>query len=625
MRPGYAGNILFVDLTRGEIVRKPLDPQWAEDFIGGWGINARLAWDVIPPRADALSAENAIIIGAGPFSGTIVPGSAELSITTRLPLSAGIGTGCGGGHFPLMLKTSGYDHVVVTGRSKTPVYLCIRSDAVELRDAGDLWGQDTVETVDTLRLRHEPCSIIPIGPAGENQVKMSVTFIDKGGTIGFGGLPAVMGAKNLKAIVACQGDRSIRVADPRLLKKTVARMMDHVLSYRLRPRLIRGGTFAMTSEWFAAMGVPIAGWDEIHEACRQTLACPSCPMGDKEVNRLRQGEFSPFTVYLTDFMGEIESSARTPLDNHNRAVKRADLLNRMGICKLSFHNVMDLMLTLYEKGIITKEDTGGIEISRDFDTVLRLIHRVARREGFGDVLAEGPRGAAQRIGPAAEKHALHIKGCALFIDPRPDSMNTMAFAQMVHPGRANYACGGIGIYMQGRPVEQFVHHARRTGIAEGDVPRIFTQDTFNVPRLTRHAEDWYSLFNAFGQCHRLYIHRFQSMSYFLEFLKAVTGQELSASDLLRRGERIWNLQKLLNVRVGLGRSDDRAPEKWFEPKKIGDREFPLMDYYRKTRISREDTERMLSEYYEARGWDKETGVPTSAKLKELRLEDFRVS
>jgi len=526
MRPGYAGRILFVDLTSGRIASKPLDPQWTEDFIGGWGINARLAWDVIPPAADALSAENAVIIGAGPFSGTIVPGSAELSVTTKLPLSDGIGTGCGGGHFPLMLKTAGYDHVVITGASETPVYLCIENDTVRLRDAADLWGRDTVETVDILRQRHEPCSIIPIGPAGENRVKMSVTFIDKGGTVGFGGLPAVMGFKNLKAVVACQGRHPIRVADPRLLKKTVARMMERVMSYRLRPRLLRGGTFAMTSEWAAAMGIPISGWDDIHENCRQTLACPSCPMGDKEVNRLREGEFSPLTAYLTDFMLNGESSATTALDNHNRAVKRFDLLNRLGVCRLGFENVMELMLTLYRKGVITKSDTGGIEISRDFDTVLDLIRITARREGFGDILAEGPRGAALRIGPAAEKHAVHIKGCALFIDPRQDSMNTMAFAQMVHPGRANYACGGIGIYMLGRPVEQFMHHARRTGMAEEDLPRIFAPDAFNVPRLTKHAEDWYSLFNAFGQCHRLYIHRFHSMAYFLEFLKAVTGEEL---------------------------------------------------------------------------------------------------
>lgn len=625
IKPGYAGQILFVDLTNGQINKESLDPEWTEDLIGGWGINARLAWDLIPPEADALSAENAIIIGTGLFSGTIVPGSAELCITTKLPLSNGIGTGCGGGHFPLMLKSSGYDHVIVTGKSPYPVYLSILDDAIELIEANELWGRDTYETADALRLRHEPCSVIPIGPAGEKLVKISVTFIDKGGTVGFGGLPAVMGFKNLKAIVACQGTRPIHVADHRLLQKAVNRMMERILSYRLRSRLIKGGTFAMTSGWLSAMGLPTVRWEEIHEKSRQTLACPTCPMGDKEVNRLVKGEFSPLTAYMTDFMGETESSAWTPLDNHNRAIKRIDLLNRLGICRLNFNNVMDMMISLYDEGIITKDDTGGIEMKHDFDTVLQLIHMTAWRKGFGDIIADGARGASQRIGPAAERYAIHIKGCAPFIDPRLDSMNTMAFAQIVHPGRPNYACGGIGIYMPGRPIEQFLHHARRIGVTDECLTRVFTQDTLNVPRLTKHAEDWYSLFNAFGQCHRLYINRFYDIDTFLEFSNAITGEKLAASHLLSRAERIWNLQKILNVRVGLVRSDDRAPAEWFETKKIRGRHFSLMDYDNKIPISIGDTERMLTEYYDARGWDKETGVPTLAKLKELGLGNFEVS
>jgi len=533
--PGYAGHILYVDLTRGRITKEALDFELVTDFIGGWGINSRLAYDFIPPDADPLSPKNAIIVGAGPFCGTIVPGSAELAITTKLPLSGGIGTGCGGGHFPLMLKTSGYDHIVVTGRSPAPVYLKIQNDEVELCSAEDLWGRDTYETVDALRLRHEPCSIIPIGPSGENLVKISVTFIDKGGTVGFGGLPAVMGSKNLKALVACQGDNGIQVADRHGLKKAVGRMMERIMAYRMRPTLIEGGTFAMTSGWFSAMGLDIGGWDEIHKEARKTLACPSCPMGDKELNRLREGEYAPMTAYLTDFMGEFESSGQTPLDNHNRAVKRADTLNRTGICKLNFNNVMNMMVSLYDQGVITKQDTGGIEIRHDYDTILQLINMTARREGFGEIMAEGPIGAAQKIGRGAERQAIHIKGCTPFIDPRADTMNTMAFAQMVHPGRANYACGGSGIYMQGRPIEQFLSHARRMGIPEEAISRIFTALSFDVGRYTKHTEDWYSLFNTFGQCHRLYIHRFFSIDTFVEFFTAVTGMTTSPTELLTYG------------------------------------------------------------------------------------------
>ena len=620
--PGYAGYILHVDLTRGRIRKEPLDFGLVKDFIGGWGINSRLAYDCIPSDIDPLSPENAIIIGTGPFSGTIVPGSAELVITTKLPLSGGIGTGCGGGHFPLMLKSSGYDHIVITGSSPAPVYLKILNDDVEICDAESLWGKDNYETVDALRLRHEPCSIVPIGPSGENLVKISVTFIDKGGTVGFGGLPAVMGSKNLKAIVACQGDNGIRVADRQGLKKAVARMMERIMDYRLRPTLIEGGTFEMASGWFSGMGLDIGDWVEIHRKSRKPLACPSCPMGDKELSRLREGEYAPFTAYMTDFMGEFESSGQTPLDNHIRAVKRLDSMNRMGICKHNFNTVMDLMVSLYDQGIITKQDTGGMEIKHEYDTVLRLINMTARREGFGDVMAEGPMGAAQKIGRGAEKQAIHIKGCSPFLDPREDSMNTMAFAQMVHPGRANYACGGSGIYMQGRPIEQFLSHARRMGIPEEAINRIFSDDSFNVGRYTKHTEDWYSLFNAFGQCHRLYIHRFHSIDTFAEFYMAITGMKTSSTELLRHGERIWNMVKLLNVRLGQGRKDDLPPRAWFQPMRRGDKEYRMMDYYKTTLLTEADMGRMLDDYYEERGWDSESGVPTLEKLRELGLEDF---
>jgi len=620
--PGYAGQILYVDLSHGEIRKEALDPDLATDFIGGWGINNRLAYDLIPPDADSLSPENAIIIGAGLFPGTTVPGSAELSITTKLPLSEGIGTGCGGGHFSLMLKTSGYDHVVITGKAPTPVYLKVFNDDVELCDARELWGRDTYETVDALQTKYQPCSIIPIGPAGENLVKISVTFIDKGGTVGYGGLPAVMGSKNLKAVVACQGDRGIRVADRARLQKEVNRMMERVMNYRMRPVLIEGGTFAMTKGWAADMGIGIDGWDEIHKKARKTLACPSCPMGDKEVNRISEGEYAPMRAYFTDFMMEVESSGRTPLDNHNRAVKRVDAMNRTGVCNIHFYNVLEQMVSLYDQKIITKEDTGGIEIKHDYETVLKLINMTAHRQGFGDVMAEGPLLGARKIGPEAEEQAIHIKGCTPFVDPRQDSMSTMALAQMVHPGRPNYACGGVGIYVQGRPVDQFISHAHRMGISEENISRIFTPEAFNTGRLTRHAEDWYSLFNCFGQCHRLYIHRFHSIDGFMEFYSAITGMEADAPSLLKKGERVWNMMKLLNVRSGFGRTDDRSPDAFFQPKKVKGKEMRLMNYFKTATITKKDTERMLDDYYDERGWDKETGEPTPEKLKELGLEGF---
>jgi len=620
--PGYAGSILFVDLTGGKIWKEPLEPEMARSFLGAQGINCKLAYDLIPPDVDPLSPENAIIIGAGPFSGTIVPGSSELSITFKLPLSGGIATSCGGGHFPLMLKSSGYDHVVITGQASKPVYLKIHDDDVELCDAADLWGMDGWDTVDELRRRHEPCSIIPIGPAGENLVRISVTFIDKGGTVGYGGLPAVMGSKNLKAMVAIQGTKEIRVADRLRLQRAVDQMMERVMSYRLRPTLLEGGTYAMTAGWIGAMGLDTESWAEIHKKARKTLACPSCPMGDKERIRLTEGEYAPKVAYMTDFMGEWESSAKTALDNYNRAVYRRDMFNREGICRMNYANLMDMIVSLYQRGIITRKDTGGIELEggADYATTLRLIHMISHREGFGDLLAEGGLRVAQRIGGGAEKHLVHIKGCAPFIEPRVDSFHSMAFSQMVHPGRTHYAPGGIGIYMSGRSIDMHISHARRIGIPDEAIERIFTADSYNVGRLTKYAYDWYSLFNCAGMCHRLYIHRFHSIESFVEFYTAITGIETTPAEILKAGERAWNVYKMLNVRLGFNRQDDRAPQAWFEPFKIGDKEIPMRDYFGHAVITREDTERALDDYYDECGWDRQTGAPTPEKLKELGLE-----
>jgi len=615
---GYAGSILFVDLTGGKIRKEPLDPDLARAFLGGHGINYKLAYNLIPPDADPLSPENAIIIGAGPFSGTLVPGSAELVITSKLPLSGGFGTNAGGGHFGLMLKSSGYDHVVISGRAPKPVYLTICDDDVEICEAGHLWGRDAFETVDELRAKYEPCSVIPIGPAGENLVKISVTCQDKLGTVGFGGLPAVMGSKNLKAVVAVQGTREIRVADRLRLVRAVDRMMERVMSYRLRPTLIEGGTYAMTSGWLGSMGLDTESWAEIHKKSRKALACPSCPMGDKELNRLTEGEFSPMVSYMTHFMGEMESSGKTALDNHNRAIKRLDTFNRNGICMINFYNTLGLMFSLYEQGIITKEDA-GIELKRDYETVLHLIAMTAHREGFGDLLAEGALGAARSIGRGAEEHVVHIKGCAPFLDPRIDSFNTMNFAQMVHPGRPNYACGGIGVYMPGRSIDMHIMHARRIGIPDEAIEHIFGPESYNIGRLTKHAEDWFSLFNCLGLCHRLYIHRFHSIDGLVDFYSTITGIETSPTELLKAGERVWNMHKLINIRAGFSREDDSPPRAWFRPLEPGAKESSVKDYFGNT-LTRDDVERALDDYYDERGWDKRTGAPTPQKLKELGLE-----
>ncbi|MBW1785043.1 MAG: hypothetical protein JRK53_00270 [Deltaproteobacteria bacterium] len=624
----------FVDLTKGKIESIPLDGELVGRFIGGWGVNNRLAYDLIPPKTDPFAPENAIIIGTGPFSGTIVPGSAELFITSRFPLNNSYATACGGGHFAMMLKLSGYDHLAIFGKAEKPVYIKVENKNIEICDATDLWGRDSFDTVDALRRRHQPCSVIPIGPAGENLVRISVTSIDKGGTVGSGGLPAVMGSKNLKAIVAVKGSIGIHVADHKRLRRLVGEMEERIMNYRLRDTLLEGGFFGMTANW-ARMKAQISengtkvsvarlpDVKDIHYESRKPLACAGCPTADKEVIRIQKGPYKGMVSYLTHYSMR-DFPGVNPEEEYGKSVKYMDTANRVGICLFSFEAVRDFMVHLNRSRFINKKDVSGFILGNDFETTMRLIDMTAHRQGIGTFLSEGVVRAARKIGKGVEKEAMHIKGYPWLGDPRLTGFGTSTLAQMVNPARSGGCAGiagslGSASYNPERPIQQWVKGAKTIGVTDDAMSRIFTENLFNVGRLTKHAEDWYSVSNCLGLCHRLYINRFFDARMVAGLYSAITGIETTPDELLGAGERAWNLFKLLNVRSGFTRKDDRPPKVWFSPLKGQGAEFHLMDYYKRNQLGKEDVECILDDYYHERRWDKKTGTPTAQTLEKLGL------
>jgi aldehyde:ferredoxin oxidoreductase len=290
-----------------------------------------------------------------------------------------------------------------------------------------------------------------------------------------------------------------------------------------------------------------------------------------------------------------------------------DMVNRYGIDKVyAFKGVVDFVVTLYERGIITKEDTGGIELNREFDTLLKLVQMTATREGFGDILAEGIVGAARKIGRGTEKYLRHIvKGQWIDSDPRIGGMGPTQFSQLVYPGRTLGVGAAMGAvtYSPGGKLRELRRQAARCGVSPEVMERIFTEQSFNVARLAKHGEDFFNLFNMLGQCHRLYISRFYSMDILAELYSAVTGVEVTTEDLKRASERTWDLWKMINHRAGFDRRDDEPPDVWFEPLKGPDKEYHLMDYYQTKRLSREDVNGLLDDYYDERGWDIAKGLP----------------
>ncbi len=634
--PGYAGNILYIDLTSGRIRKEPLDSSLAKAYIGGAGINNKLAHDIIPYNVDPLSPDNAIIIGTGPFNGTMIPGSSQVMMIYKSPLNNSYYHSNGGGYFSHYLKSSGYDHLVITGQSKRPVYIKIQDDDVVLCDAGYLRGKDVFDTTDELRHIHEPCSIIPIGQAGENLVTISVTQIDKGGTIGSGGLPAIMGSKNLKAIVAARGTKSIAVADPKRLRKLTDEIWGRVKNYHLRGEMMRGGAMTMTMGWVPEGSIARSASVlmpyppdvkelkekiyDIHRGSRKKIACITCPMSDKD--RLDLPECGIITYDTAVSAGSAlmtvspafgHRDTGNPLTRYADALNFFDKVNRYGIDRLySFEGLIDFVVTLYEDGIITAADTGGIELNRDYNTLMTLTNMTTLRKGFGDILADGVVAAAERIGKESDKYVRNvIKGQFIAFDPRLFGFGPMQFEAMVYPGRPLGAAAAMGAptYSPGWPIQDIIKQAGRCGVPEKAMSRIFTGNSFNVGRLAKHGEDFFNLFNMFGQCHRLYISRFYSLNILAELYSAVTGIETSPAELKSASERVWNLWKSLNYQAGFNRKDDEPPDIWFQPLKGADRDYYLKDYFLSTGLNRLDIDRYLDDYYDEHGWDKKTGAP----------------
>lgn len=633
---GYAGNVLYVDLSTSTITTKPLNPELIKTYIGGWGIMNKLAYDLIPPMTDPLSPQNVIILGTGPFTGTIVPGSGKVFATTRFPVNGALATASGGGHFGLMLKASGYDYVVIAGKATKPVYLKIYNDDVELQDAGNLWGKDSFTTVDELRLRYEPCSVIPIGQAGENLVRFSITAIDKGGSLGRGGLPAVMGSKKLKAVVAVQGTKGLKIADYKKLHRLVNTLLGRIINWSGWQPLLEKGIGSEFLEWWGDVPLLSDNLTQVHlmtpaerqklesfrkeyEKSRKTLACPSCPLGDKEVTK-----YAGITSYGTCVGDSVfEYTLRSALEGLDKGMEYMNLLNKYGIDLMTFESIVSFVIYLYQKGIITTRDTDGLVLRDDLDTIIELIKMIAYRQGFGNVLAEGFSGIISWLGKGDE-YANQVKGQGMIrvFDPRLRGLGTMELTQVVNPRGAHVAAGGSPSYLSNRPLSDFTRHAQRMGFPEGAIKRAVGETTVNIGRYLKCSEDWYSVFNCLGLCNRAMVNRFYHVNILAELYSAITGINITPAQLMEAADRAYTLYRVLNVRADFGRKDDTPPEVWFRPLNVGKQHYQMTDYFKTASLTKEDFGRILDDYYDERGWDKKTGAPTPKKLRELGLKDI---
>jgi len=645
---GYAGRILYVDLTSGHIKKEALDPKMIEEFIGGWGFNYALLSEFLKPNTDPLSPDNPIVIGVGPLCGTLTPGSGKVAITMKLPLIGSesediyrVATAVGGTRrFGAMLKNAGYDNVVITGRAASPSYLKIIDDDVEICDATDLWEKDLFETTDRLIKRHSgttgACGVWGVGPAANKLVRWAHAFVDKGNSLGRAGGGAVLGSKNLKAVVTL-GTKGIKVAHPETFMAMAIAKRKQILAHPMlhKPYMPAGGG-TITEEYPANL------LEDTRVARNACICCFSPEFGTHIVRKGRfEGDFFTTTIFSTvrDF------GRRLRLKEYGEAFKLTDLLNRAGLCCLTFFRMAYFVTRLYERGVISKEDTGGVELKvGNFDSYVKLLDKIINREDIGDVMANGWVALYNKFGvnPGQDfkDGAGIVKGLDVLRECRFSSLAPNRLANTVRPKghHVHQACHwprGADLYRdtywptRERSFYDVMRDCQETMVVtDAEMGRIFTDRDFNIGRLEKHAEDAYSVYNAMSVCDISPYGCWDPMRnvpLVTEFYNAVTGLERTPRELKKKGERIWNLEKLLNVREGFDRKDDIFPSTDIQnictPIKFRTGERYLLDWLGR-RVAEKDFEKYLIDYYDERGWDIKKGIPTEEKLRELGLEKF---
>lgn len=620
---GWTGNILKVDLTGRKTRITPTAP-YTEDFIGGRGIGARLIYDALEPGTDPFDPANPLIFNLGPLTGTAIPGAGRVDVTAKSPLTRLRAKSNFGAYWGPELKYAGYDHLMITGQAEAPVYLWIHNGDIEIRDASHLWGMDTRQTQLAIRqeLGDPEVKVVCIGPAGERLVRFACLVTETGDAAGRTGMGAVMGSKKLKAI-AVRGTGSVKLAQPEKFKELALQAHAAIRESPAYEELSRYGVVREVKYMYDFSFFPVGyfedvAWEPLVQAYGgeaflqqyqlKNVGCFGCP--NRCMNFLAVPGVGVGVTSCEPWSGLTGGVWNTDL----QVFWEANLLaNLYGLDSTETTACIALLMELYHEGIITEKETDGIPMERGGrDAILGTIQKIARREGYGDLLAEGPGAAARHWGPEAESRVDLVKG----LSPHAYEFRAYHGAALMqavgHRGDPLPLRGSMMEYDWNRGPEWFESVARELyGTEEAAIPTAYGGKAM----MTVISENQERVPDSLGLCKWLYpMIVIQSLEYPVACFAAATGLEASEVDLLRVGERIRNLERAFDVREGLTRADDALPRKFFrEPLKRGKFAGAVLD---ETKF-----EQMKDEYYALRGWDPKTGIPTRAKLEELGLAD----
>jgi len=619
---GWAGQRLKVYLTEGRIVKEPLPEELSLQYLGGRGLNSRTLFDELKPGIDPLGFENILMVAAGPLNGTATPAASRWTVTAKSLLTNGLGDGNGGGDFSAELKFAGYDQIIFYGRSPKPVYLWIHNDQVELRDASHLWGKDTWETNHLLwkELGDREMRVLCIGPAGENLVPMAKVFANMTRTGGKGGLGAVMGSKNLKAVVV-RGTGAVKIARPKQFFQEMKHAYGRLAASPFLRMFREQGTLFLirsASEWRAlstrnANSGHFEGWEKLtSEAFESQYAvkhrgCFACPVSCSHYYRVKEGPYATHGE-SNEYGTTYPFASKCGIDNLAAVLLMNTICDQLGLDTHACGNTISFAMDCWERGLLTAKDTDNLELRwGNADAVIQLLPKIAYRQGFGNLLAEGSFRASKQI-HGSEDCLRTIKGLevsALYLGPVTNVAQALAYATSTRG--ADHLRGGVMLYSIGLP------RLREIMGSDGAVRQMLEQPRSIEGKgvLVALDQDFSAFFNSLDICNWVVGHLHQALDpdELARLLSACTGTEMTGEDLMRIGERIYNVERAFNIREGMGRKDDTLPQSFFAEQ---------ITPWGPTGMSETKFQTMLDEYYTFRGWDRE-GIPTKEKLEELGL------
>ncbi|WP_292423246.1 aldehyde ferredoxin oxidoreductase family protein [Methanoregula sp.] len=588
---GYAGKMIYADLSAGKVTIKPTPAGLKKEYIGGRGFGIRLLTDMVDPKIDPLSDRNVLVYAAGPLTGTGIPLGSRYEVSTISPLTETAMSANSGGIFGWKMKKAGFDAVVVSGKAKKPVYLLLDNGKAELRDAAHLWGKTTGQTTDAIvdELNDKSVRVSCIGPAGEKLVLFACIINEKTRAAGRGGAGAVMGSKNLKAIAA-RGDLPIKAVDEENLNIVKDRVRKKIEENGIAQALKKYGTavlvniinenYVLPTRNFQSAHFPaaekVSGETMAATILKQSKGCYACIVKCGRVCEF-DGESGEGPEYEPDWAFGPDCG----IDDLKTVARANNICNEYGLDAISTPTTIACLMEMAEKGYVKHPVRFG-----DVKGMLQLVEQIAKREDIGNELAEGSFRFATKYGHPELSMSSKKQELPAY-DPRGIQGYGLATATSVRGGDHVYG------YMISPEV---------LGVPEKLDPYV----TKGKPQWVKTFQDLTAAIDASGMC--LFTSFALDAQDYADLLTAATGIKTDPAGLLKTGERIWNLQKLYNIQRGFGRKDDTLPARLLnEPLKEG---APTGQVWR--------PEGMLDEYYTLRGWDKE-GTPTKEKRRELGL------